>query len=610
MKGSFAHFVLSAAICLGGGLLTVAGHPPEPSRAALRMAVSTAPLPLSISTPAITGPAAFSQTPPIQVRHPLPSGLFGRPTRIPTFPGARPWGLALADFTSDGAMDLVTANSGSMTAQLTLFRGSTIGGFVTDGHYYMGEPDSPRDITVTNTNSCSDQQQYGSPQRDVMTTNPFNAGHSVCYPYGNGQGAFPAYDCDDLGGGSAPHSVISADFNNDGIDDRAATRNTDGSLYVLLGDCRNGNVGSSSPPVGPNQRGLSAADFDLDCDIDIAVAYSNQLLILENRGPGPLLGSFIPGAQYSVPQEAHAVVTGDFNADNRPDVAVTDPISGSFTLLLGQGNGSFIAQSPVVVLPGATAAAVEDFTGDGLADVALAHATLNAVTILEGYGGGGFTVVQVIGGMLQPKDLVAGDFDKDGDVDIALSELAGDDVAVLLNRADIRREVLSPLFGQVQVAVAGQCSGTAWCFNQHMSLVLSGSSTIGHGTGGGISKSDDTYAWDINRPTNENQPVFAVAPGIVAATFGGCSPNPNPNYGAVLIEHQAGNGAKWWSGYLHMDMTGVTLGPGQVVGTSTVLGQVSNIGAPGSGQHLHFAVYRGSNTFAGLVSFNARVLPR
>jgi tetratricopeptide (TPR) repeat protein len=172
--------------------------------------------------------------------------------------------------------------------------------------------------------------------------------------------------------------------------------------------------------------------------------------------------------------------------------------------------------------------------------------------------------------------------------------------------SELPSQVLSPVDGPLEVvSTLEDCSNTQWCFNQHQ--------TGGHVAGGGICGADDTYAWDanLNTPSHDsdyNQPVYAVAPGIVTQTFGGClNANDPGSYGQVLIEHDY-QGTKWWSGYLHL--ANIQVSKGQNVTEDTIIGYVSHIGVPGSVNHLHFAVYTGDNSRGKLKSFSAQILPR
>jgi len=168
-------------------------------------------------------------------------------------------------------------------------------------------------------------------------------------------------------------------------------------------------------------------------------------------------------------------------------------------------------------------------------------------------------------------------------------------------------QVLPPVKDEIeQIGPDGTCSNTKWCFNQHQT-----GTTIGHIPGGGICQADDTYAWDANLNTpawdsDQGQPVYAVAQGVVCQTYGGCNnADDYGSYGQVLIEHPY-EGYTWWSGYLHLDNIQVT--KGQSITENTIIGYVSDTGADNN--HLHFVVYTGENIRGGLKSFDAQILPR
>lgn len=162
--------------------------------------------------------------------------------------------------------------------------------------------------------------------------------------------------------------------------------------------------------------------------------------------------------------------------------------------------------------------------------------------------------------------------------------------------------VLSPVIGPLRVTTSNQqIADGKWEFNQHK--------TGNHTSTGGISLSNDTFAWDANlyTPTNSNadagKTVFATAAGQVVS-YVGTPPGSGP--GAVLIAHPNAANPVWFSGYLHMTNVRVTLN--QVVDSTTVLGDIGRTGA--SNDNLHFVLYSGQNTRGNLRSFNTVINER
>ena len=92
-------------------------------------------------------------------------------------------------------------------------------------------------------------------------------------------------------------------------------------------------------------------------------------------------GNFSPGAPLTVGDGPNAVAVGDFNGNGKLDLAVTNTVSGTVSILLGDGTGNFtLASSPAVQY--ASSLAVGDFNADGKLDLAVTSWLGGTVSIL------------------------------------------------------------------------------------------------------------------------------------------------------------------------------------------------------------------------------------
>ncbi len=178
-----------------------------------------------------------------------------------------------------------------------------------------------------------------------------------------------------------------------------------------------------------------AGDFNGDGHTDLAFLAEETASVLFGNGDG----TFRPAVDDAMPGGATAIAVGDFNSDGQVDLAIaTDSNNyspGSVLVLLNHGDGTFFQGgliNPAGVGPDAILAG--DFNGDGRTDLAVSNELSNSVSILLGNGDGTFQpALQYAVGSF-PGAIVAGDFNGDGRLDLAVS--GSDGVQVLLGNGN------------------------------------------------------------------------------------------------------------------------------------------------------------------------------
>jgi sugar lactone lactonase YvrE len=241
-----------------------------------------------------------------------------------------------------------------------------------------------------------------------------------------------------IGVGSEPQSLVSADFNGDGIPDMAVLNTGSKTVSILLGNGDGSFTQAAGSPfaAGTDPTWIATGDFNSDGNADLAVVdyQGNAVIILLGNGDGTFTAA--AASPVSVGSEPYAVVIGDFNGDGKPDMAVTLDSPGLVAVLLGNGDGSFTAASgsPWTVGQDPYQIVTGDFNGDGRLDLATADFGENTVMLLLGNGDGTFVPAAnspfTVGN--NPSSLVAADLNNDGHLDLAVANLNDNTVSILL----------------------------------------------------------------------------------------------------------------------------------------------------------------------------------
>jgi len=272
-------------------------------------------------------------------------------------------------------MDLAVTNQGEGTISVLLGNGD--GTFQTQKQYAAGgEPES---IVAGDFN--------GSGNLGLATVDIYGSVPAVLL--GNGNGTFQPF----IGGPGVPAYVdliATGDFRGNGTLDLVITggvSDTEAYVYIELG---NGDGTFQSPvayPVGNTPYGVVVGDFNNDGKADIATANDSDNTVSVLLGNGD--GTFQPQLVYAVGLDPFWLTAADFNADGNLDLAVVNANCfsspcppGSVSLLLGNGDGTFQPHVDYRFGDYAFADAAGDLSGEGGADLAVTNYLGSTVSVL------------------------------------------------------------------------------------------------------------------------------------------------------------------------------------------------------------------------------------
>jgi hypothetical protein len=146
--------------------------------------------------------------------------------------------------------------------------------------------------------------------------------------------------------------------------------------------------------------------------------------------------SFLFAGAYPTGATPAALVTGDFNGDGWPDVAVADSAGNAVKVLFNQRDGGFGPALNVPVGTSPRALTTADFNQDSRLDLATTNSGDGTVSVLLNLPDGGFSA----GTLPSPGGafgVAAGDWNSDGWPDLVVTTAAGGTAHLYLNDAGV-----------------------------------------------------------------------------------------------------------------------------------------------------------------------------
>ena len=376
--------------------------------------------------------------------------------------GQIPRGVAVADLTGDGIVDLVVANSNSTF--ISLLRGNGNGTFQTQQTLFLSTSpravavgdvngDGTRDIVTANSadnvsvllgngngtfqipisltmgavpQTVSVADFNGDTRADFVTAN-FNSAN-VTVRLGNGNGTFQ--NVLSFAVGSQPNAAAIGDVNDDDITD-IVTSNNIGTVSVLVG---NGNGTFQTQrvfTVGSTPRGVTVGDVNGDDFGDVVATSSNNTvsLLLSNED-----GTLQTQSVFAVGATPFAVIVADLNGDDRGDIISVNS-AGTVSVLLGNGDGTFQAEQRFTVDVSANSIVAIDLNGDNALDLVTANGSgHNSVSVLFGNGNGTFQAERRFAVGTSPRGVAVADLNGDGKPDVIAANEGSANVSVLLHQ--------------------------------------------------------------------------------------------------------------------------------------------------------------------------------
>lgn len=311
--------------------------------------------------------AVTSDTPDqVSVMLGVGDGTFGAPLPVFQQAGSGPQALIAADFDRDGDMDLAVSLQNQN--QIALLTNQGAGVFNLAGTTAVGA--EPRAMDSADFNNDG--------QMDLVVSE--RSGNSVSVLLNNGAG----FSATSFAAGNDPRFVTAGDFTGDGLADVAVSVHDDRSVRVFRNMGGGALTVMADLSVGPTVRpdGITSGDLDGDGDVDLSVAVSddapvqNFAAVFLNNGGFSTFQSYPFGGQGS-----SGMLAADFDLDCDLDLAAANQDSNDVSVLPQTAGGVFGAGQRLAA--GTTTEDVDsaDLDGNGSPDLVAVNRDSNSLTV-------------------------------------------------------------------------------------------------------------------------------------------------------------------------------------------------------------------------------------
>ncbi|CAF4246712.1 unnamed protein product [Rotaria sp. Silwood2] len=335
-----------------------------------------------------------------------------------------PYSIVVADFNNDNKVDLVVVNYGTSNLAILLATGN---GIFSISKYSTGNGSYPCSVAVDYFNDDN--------FIDIAIVN--SATNTIGIFLGHGNGTFKSTTT--YSTGSHPQFIATGRFSNDKTVDIIVANSGEDNVAVLEG-YGNGTFSmkaTHSTGYNSNPCSIAVGHFDNDNKSDVVVVNNNinSILVLTSY----IISLIANQTKYSTDENSFPIhiAVHDFNNDTQLDIAVVDMSYNSIDLLMGDGNGAFDDEFYSSIIEEEVQPfliAIGDFNNDEKADIAAVIYYNNEVRIYLGHGNGYFEPGYVckVGNDSIPSSISIGDLNNDTNLDIVVANDIGENVALFL----------------------------------------------------------------------------------------------------------------------------------------------------------------------------------